>query len=75
MEALYGVLIPFAGTALGAACLAGLAVGYWDNKEEVAKNYQADRIFTPEISGKERERLYRGWQQAVKAACAFHPEQ
>ncbi len=62
-------------TALGAACLAGLAVGYWDNKEEVAKNYQADRIFTPEISGKERERLYRGWQQAVKAACAFHPEQ
>ncbi len=60
-------------TALGAACLAGLAVGFWNSKDEVAKNYQADRIFEPQISVEKRERLYTGWKEAVKATCAFHP--
>ena len=61
-------------TALGAACLAGLAVGFWESREEVARNYQTDRIFHPQISEEERKKLYKGWQAAVKAACSFHPE-
>ncbi len=62
-------------TALGAACLAGLAVGFWNNKDEVIQNYQVDRIFRPGISEEKRRRLYAGWEAAVKATCAFHPEQ
>lgn len=61
-------------TALGAAYLAGLAVGFWDSKEEVMRNYQADRIFQPEISEDKRKSLYSGWQAAVKSTCTFHPE-
>lgn len=61
-------------TALGAACLAGLAVGFWDNKDEVAKNYQADRIFTPQITEEKRKKLYAGWKEAVHATCCFHPD-
>lgn len=61
-------------TALGAAYLAGLAVGFWDSKEEVMRNYQADRIFQPEISEDKRKSLYSGWLAAVKSTCTFHPE-
>ena len=53
-------------TAMGAAYLAGLAVGYWVNKEEVIKNWAIDRTFEPGISGEERTKRISGWNRAVK---------
>lgn len=58
-------------TALGAAYLAGLAVGYWGSKAEVADNYRVDHVFTSSISEKERKSLYSGWKQAVSATCMY----
>ncbi|MDW2796908.1 glycerol kinase GlpK [Clostridium boliviensis] len=56
-------------TAMGAAYLAGLAVGYWENKEAVVKNWQIDKIFHPEMSETERTELVNGWNKAVK--CSY----
>lgn len=56
-------------TAMGAAYLAGLAVGYWANKEEVLKNWAIDRTFTPEINEQKRAEMVNGWNKAVK--CSF----
>ena len=53
-------------TAMGAAYLAGLAVGYWSSKEDVIKNSGIDRVFEPEISEEERTRKVNGWNKAVK---------
>lgn len=58
-------------TALGAAFLAGLAVGFWESREELAKLRQVDRIFEPTMDGQKRDELYSGWHRAVKAAMAF----
>ena len=58
-------------TAMGAAYLAGLAVGYWKNKDEVLKNWSVDREFLPEISEEEREEKVRGWKKAVKYAFGW----
>lgn len=59
-------------TALGAAYLAGLAVGFWSSKEELIEKYHIDHTFIPVMPEKEREELYEGWQQAVKSTCTFH---
>jgi glycerol kinase len=56
-------------TALGAAYLAGLAVGYWENTEDIRKNWAIDRTFSPEISKEERTARCKGWSKAV--ACAM----
>lgn len=53
-------------TVLGAAYLAGLAVGFWKSKEELAGFYKLDRVFHPAMAAEESERLYRGWQKAVE---------
>ena len=58
-------------TALGAAYLAGLAVGYWESKEEIATQWAVDRTFEPNMSEEEREKLYSGWKKAVHATMAF----
>lgn len=58
-------------TALGAAYLAGLQCGYWDGKDEIKKNWKADRIFKPSISSYERENLIKNWKKAVDAAREF----
>lgn len=55
-------------TALGAAYLAGLAVGYWENMEEIQKQWQVDRVFEPHMTEEERNQLSKGWQRAVRAA-------
>ena len=55
-------------TALGAAYLAGLAVGYWKNKDEVRANWKCGKKFTPCISTEERNKLLKGWKRAVKCA-------
>ena len=52
-------------TSLGAAYLAGLAVGYWENKEDVVHNWQTDRIFEPSMEDEKREELLKGWKKAV----------
>lgn len=55
-------------TALGAAYLAGMAVGYWDDKEDVVRNWALDREFVPQMSEAQRERMYGRWQKAVGRA-------
>ncbi len=55
-------------TALGAAYLAGLAVGVWSSQEEIAAQWQVDREFHPQMSASERDRLYAGWQRALARA-------
>jgi glycerol kinase len=52
-------------TALGAAYLAGLAVGFWRDQTELAAHWALDRDFAPQMAGAERERLYQGWRKAV----------
>jgi glycerol kinase len=58
-------------TALGAAYLAGLAVGYWKDQSEIAKQWNIDRTFEPSMSEEKRNELYEGWKKAVKATMAF----
>ncbi len=53
-------------TALGAAYLAGLAVGYWDDLDDVRHNWALDREFAPTIDSHERDRRYRRWRRAVE---------
>ena len=53
-------------TALGAAYLAGLAVGYWQDQADIARNWALDREFQPRMSVSERDERYAGWQRAVK---------
>jgi glycerol kinase len=55
-------------TALGAAYLAGLAVGFWSGTDEVRKAWREDRRFEPALDADERERLYAGWKSAVDRA-------
>ena len=55
-------------TALGAAYLAGLATGFWESRKQIARNWQEDRYFEPEIPTERREELYAGWLRAVERA-------
>ena len=57
-------------TALGAAYLAGLAVGYWNSAEDVRQNWSVDRTFVPQTSPEERKKRVRGWNRAVR--CAYN---
>lgn len=54
-------------TAMGASYLAGLAVGYWEDKDDVIKNWAVDRKFIPVMSEPERRKQLKGWEQAVAA--------
>ena len=54
-------------TALGAAYLAGLAVGYWQNLDEVASQWQVEKIFEPQMPQNEIAELIKGWKRAVRA--------
>jgi glycerol kinase len=56
-------------TALGAAYLAGLAVGYWNSTDEIIENREVDRVFVPEMGEEERTRKIAGWKKAVR--CSF----
>ena len=58
-------------TALGAAYLAGLAVGFWKDREEIYDKYEKDRIFTPSMDKEKREELYRNWKRAVERSLAW----
>jgi len=58
-------------TALGAAYLAGLAVGYWKNIAEIQEQWQADKTFTSELNDEKRKEMVKGWQRAVKASITW----
>ena len=58
-------------TALGAAYLAGLAVGYWQDVDDIRANWAVDKVFLPVMDGQKREALLRGWSRAVKCALAW----
>ena len=58
-------------TALGAAYLAGLAVGYWKNMDEIRNKWETERTFSPEISPEESAQKLKGWQKAVKRSYAW----
>lgn len=58
-------------TSLGAAYLAGLAVGYWNSKDEICDKWKLDHRFEARMEEEERNRLYAGWKKAVHAAMAF----
>jgi glycerol kinase len=61
-------------TALGAAYLAGLAVGYWKNIGEIQEQWQADKTFSPSMDAAKKAELVQGWQRAVKAAIYWAGE-
>ncbi len=61
-------------TAMGAAYLAGLAVGYWKSQNDVLKNWQVNRIFTPSIDESSRAVRLRGWSRAVRCARQWSEE-
>ena len=61
-------------TALGAAYLAGLAVGYWSSLDDVRNNWAVDKIFTPELDEEKRRKLLHGWHKAVKCALLWGEE-
>jgi glycerol kinase len=61
-------------TALGAAYLAGLAVGFWKDFADISKNWQLEKNFKPTMKRSDSVKLYKGWQLAVKAARMFKPK-
>ncbi|MBI4789805.1 MAG: glycerol kinase [Chloroflexi bacterium] len=61
-------------TVLGAAYLAGLAVGYWQSLEEIASKWRVERRFDPSISVDRRDYLYHGWQKAIRHATGWLKE-
>ncbi len=58
-------------TALGAAYLAGLGVGFWESRDQIAQQRQVERTFVPEMGAERREKLYAGWKRAVEATLVF----
>ncbi|RDY70412.1 glycerol kinase [Halobacillus trueperi] len=62
-------------TALGAAYLAGLAVGFWENRQEIANQWKVEREFEPSMNEEKSKKLYKGWQKAVEATRVFKQEE
>lgn len=62
-------------TALGAAYLAGLAVGYWESIDEIQQKWQVDKTFEPKMEKKEREKLMKNWHRAVDRAKNWAEEE
>ncbi|HQR01495.1 MAG TPA: FGGY-family carbohydrate kinase, partial [Ferruginibacter sp.] len=58
-------------TALGAAYLAGLAVGYWNNIDQIQNQWQLDTAFGPAMNDEDRVALKKGWQRAIRSAIAW----
>lgn len=58
-------------TALGAAYLAGLAVGFWRDRTEIAQQWKVDQTFEAKMEDEVQEKLYKGWKKAVEATTAF----
>ena len=54
--------------------MAGLAVGYWENKEAVVKNWQIDQVFNPKMDNEIRDEKIKGWNKAVKCSYGWAKE-
>ncbi|MBQ2282721.1 MAG: glycerol kinase, partial [Agathobacter sp.] len=61
-------------TALGAAYLAGLAVGYWKDKDEIRENWQLSKNFSPSMEEEHRLKCLKGWEKAVKCALMWQED-
>ena len=61
-------------TALGAAYLAGLAVGFWSSKEEIAEKWAVSEKYSPKLNEDSKEKLYKGWKKAVERAKEWDKE-
>jgi glycerol kinase len=61
-------------TALGAAYLAGLAIGFWKDRHDIINNWQIDRTFNVDMNRAAADKLYAGWKMAVNAAMTFKPQ-
>ena len=61
-------------TALGAAYLAGLAVGFWSSKDEIAKKWRIDKTFVPDMSEDDRKHKYVNWKKAVRRALEWESD-
>lgn len=61
-------------TALGAAYLAGLAVGFWRDMDEISEKWNVDRIFNPEMDETHKEKIYKGWKKAVGRSLSWEEE-
>ncbi len=66
--------VVFETTSLGAAYLAGLAIGFWKSLDEVRKNWKVEKVFRPSMDPEKREKLYKGWKAAVKRALGWAKE-
>lgn len=62
-------------TALGAAYLAGLAVGYWKSREEIKKNWRVSKVFDSQMKEDRRKKLVKGWKRAIKCALCWSAEE
>jgi len=62
-------------TALGAAYLSGLAIGFWKDKAEIASKWKADREFIPNMDEKIKEKLYKGWKKAVSRSLSWEEKE
>ena len=56
-------------TAMGAAYLSGLAVGYWESKDAIKQNHEIAKTFAPNMDEQKRVKLLHGWHRAVTASC------
>jgi glycerol kinase len=61
-------------SALGAAYLAGLAVGFWSNRKELSDRYRVEHSFEPQMSKELRDKYYKGWQKAVVRVKGWEAE-
>lgn len=61
-------------TALGAAYLAGLAVGFWRDMDEISVKWNVDRVFSPEMDEEHKEKIYKGWKKAVGRSLSWEEE-
>ena len=61
-------------TAMGAAYLAGLAVGYWKDKEEIKQNWKLDKVFQPNMEETVRREKLNGWHKAVRRSLNWEKE-
>ena len=76
----FGQTVPFGkgtpfGVRRGRAYLAGLAVGYWKDKEEIRKNWKVSRAFECGMEEDQRRRLVKGWKRAIKCALCWAEEE
>ena len=62
-------------TALGAAYLAGLAVGYWESFDDIRNNWAIDKVFSPQMEEEKQQKLLKGWHKAVKCAMMWGEEE